>query len=114
MTEIWSDRKKFQVWLEVELAVTEEWARRGVVSRKDWRELKKRCDALLCKGGVDPREVERIEAVTKHDVIAFTTAVAEQVGPAARTVHFGLTSSDVVDTALSILIQRAGVVLLKI
>jgi adenylosuccinate lyase len=113
MTELWSDRKKFQVWLEVELAVTEEWARMGVVPRKDWLELKKRCDLLLKKGGVDPREVERIENITKHDVIAFTTAVAEQVGPVSRTIHFGLTSSDVVDTALSILIQRAGELLKK-
>lgn len=108
MTRIWDDRHRYLVWLEVELAVCQELAQDGKIPRKDWLELKNRTGELIEKGGVDPKRVEFHEAVTKHDVIAFTTAVAEAIGPSSRYIHFGLTSSDVVDTALSILIQRAG------
>src|SRR5262249_40850781 len=64
--------------------------------------------ALHRKGGVDPRRVDAIEKTTRHDLIAFTTAVAEAVGTSSRYVHFGLTSSDVVDSALSLQIQDGG------
>jgi adenylosuccinate lyase len=113
MQAVWSDRTRYRIWLEVELAVCEGLAREGLIPRKDWRDLQKSVTQLLKKGGVDPERVEHHEAVTKHDVIAFTTAVAERIGPISRYVHFGLTSSDVVDTSLSIQIQQAGRILSK-
>ena len=111
MKEVWEDRHRYQVWLRVELAACEEMVRLGLIPRKDWNELRSKCEALLKRGGVRPERVEEHEAVTRHDVIAFTTAVAEEIGPVSRYIHFGLTSSDVVDTALSLLVQRAGGIL---
>ena len=113
MTAIWDDQNRYLVWLEVELAVCEELARMKLIPEKEWRELKKSCAQLVKEGGVDPARVEAIENITRHDVIAFTTAVAEKVGPTSRYIHFGLTSSDVVDTSLSLLIQRAGEILVE-
>jgi adenylosuccinate lyase len=112
MARIWDDRHRYQVWLKVELAVCAELARERLIPPKDWRELKAKCENLLKRGGVDPARVEAHEAVTRHDVIAFTTAVAERIGPISRYIHFGLTSSDVVDTSLSIMIQESGQILL--
>lgn len=112
MSAIWDDRYRYCVWLAVELAVCEEMSREGVIPKKDWASLKKKAIALLNKGGVDPKRVDHHEAITRHDVIAFTTAVAEEIGPVSRYIHFGLTSSDVVDTALSMLVQDAGRILL--
>ncbi len=111
MSWIWDDRHRYLVWLKVEMAVCEELAQEGLIPKSDWSELQKKVKALIKKGGVDPKEVERHEAVTRHDVIAFTTAVADEIGPISRYIHFGLTSSDVVDTALSLLIQDAGQIL---
>lgn len=111
MGRLWDERYRYQVWLRVELAVCEELATKGSIPSKDWKELNRRVLKLLDEGGVDPDRVEFHEAVTRHDVIAFTTAVAERIGPISRYIHFGLTSSDVVDTALSILIQEAGEIL---
>jgi adenylosuccinate lyase len=113
MSSVWDDRRRFQVWLEVELAVSEQLAREKRIPRKDWLELKSQCEKLKRKGGVDPARVDELEKITRHDVIAFTTAVAEKVGPSARYIHFGLTSSDVVDTALCLTIQQAGKILMK-
>ncbi len=112
MASLWEDRYRYQVWLRVELAVCEELARTKVIPAKDWVLLKKKCDALLRSGGVDPKRVDFHESKTRHDVIAFTTAVAEKVGPVSRYIHFGLTSSDVVDTSLSLMIVKAGEILL--
>jgi len=113
MAKIWDDRYRYQVWLRVELAVCEELASAGKIPGADWQDLKCRCEEVLDAGGVDPERVDHHEAITRHDVIAFTTALAEKVGPISRYVHFGLTSSDVVDTALSLIIQEAGAVLIK-
>lgn len=113
MAEIWSDRARLKHWLEVEYAVCEALAGERVISRKDWRELKPKLQKLLRAGGVDPNRVAEIEKTTRHDMIAFTTAVAEKVGPTSRWVHFGLTSSDVIDTALALQLGRAGALLLK-
>lgn len=110
--QIWTDHHRYKVWLQVELAVSEEFAREGMIPAKDWQVLRKKVTALLEKGGVDPARVDAHEKVTKHDVIAFTTAVAEKIGPISRYIHFGLTSSDVVDTALSLLTVNAGEALL--
>jgi adenylosuccinate lyase len=105
MAQIWDDRHRYQVWLRVELAVCAELARERLIPPKDWKELRSKSEELLKRGGVDPKRVDHHEGITRHDVIAFTTAVAEQIGPVSRYIHFGLTSSDVVDTSLSILIK---------
>ena len=113
MDQVWGDRQKYWVWLKVEAAVCEEIAQHGLIPPKDWRLLRGKIKALLEKGGVDPERVHHHEAITRHDVIAFTTAVAEEIGPISRYIHFGLTSSDIVDTALSLLVQESGLLLLS-
>jgi adenylosuccinate lyase len=100
MGAIWSDRRRYQAWLEVELAATDALAESGVVPRDDAQVLRE-------KAAFDIGRIEEIEQTTQHDVIAFTTAVAERVGPAARWLHFGLTSSDVLDTALALQMREA-------
>ncbi|MGK5083748.1 adenylosuccinate lyase [Bdellovibrionota bacterium FG-1] len=111
MAQIWDDRRRYQVWLRVELAVCEEMVGLKLIPKKEWRELQSKVQALLKRGGVDPARVDEHEKVTRHDVIAFTTAVTEQIGPISRYIHFGLTSSDVVDTSLSISVLEAGALL---
>jgi adenylosuccinate lyase len=100
MGAVWSDARRYETWLEVELAATDALAETGVVPLEDARTLRARAS-------VDPARVDEIEQTTQHDVIAFTTAVAEVVGPAARWLHFGLTSSDVLDTALALQMRQA-------
>jgi adenylosuccinate lyase len=95
MGAIWSDARRYQAWLEVELAATDALAAAGVVPPEEARELRARA-------GFDIARIDEIEKTTQHDVIAFTTSVAEQAGPSARWLHFGLTSSDVLDTALAL------------
>src|SRR5688500_856115 len=108
MSGIWEDRNRYLTWLRVEMAVCEELAAQKKIPAADWSELKKKVSQLISKGGVDPSRVDAHEKVTRHDVIAFTTAVAEEIGPISRYVHFGLTSSDVVDTSLSLMMIEAG------
>src|SRR5579864_814750 len=100
MGAIWSDAHRYDTWLEVELATTDALSDAGLVPREDAR-------ALRAQAGFDIARIEAIEQTTQHDVIAFTTAVAERVGPAARWLHFGLTSSDVLDTALALQMRAA-------
>jgi adenylosuccinate lyase len=100
MGAIWSEQRRYDAWLEVELAATDALAAAGVVPAEDARTLRERA-------AFDVARVEEIERTTQHDVIAFTTAVAEQVGPSARWLHFGLTSSDVLDTALALQMRAA-------
>jgi len=95
MGGIWSEQRKYDTWLQVELAATAAAAEAGIVPIEAAREL-------AARASFDIARIEAIEQVTHHDVIAFTTAIAERVGPAARWLHFGLTSSDVVDTAQSL------------
>jgi adenylosuccinate lyase len=90
MGRIWEDQNKYQRWLDVELAVTEALANEGIVPKDAAAEIK-------AKAGFSVERIDQIEAEVKHDVIAFTTSVAEHVGPAAGYFHFGLTSSDVLD-----------------
>jgi len=101
MGALWTDEHKFQTWLAVELAACEAMAKAGQIPRKDWALIRR-------KAAFDVRRIRRIEAEVRHDVIAFLTNVAERVGPAARHVHKGLTSSDVVDTALSVNLVKAA------
>ena len=100
MGRVWSDQHRYETWLLVEVAAAEAMAEAGVIPAEAARDIRA-CTV------VDAARIEEIEATTQHDVIAFTTAVAEQVGPSARWLHFGLTSSDVLDTALAIQMREA-------
>jgi adenylosuccinate lyase len=100
MSRIWSDQSRFGAWLEVELAATEVLAERGVVPREALQAIRE-------KARFDVARIDEIEREVKHDVIAFVSTVAENVGPEGRWLHYGLTSSDVVDTALALLMVRA-------
>jgi adenylosuccinate lyase len=106
MGSIWSDQRRYETWLAVELAATDAMAETGLVPTDAARELR-------AKAAFDIRRIEEIEQVTQHDVIAFTTAVAERVGPAARWLHFGLTSSDVIDTAQAIQMREGCDLIVK-
>ena len=107
MARIWSDETKLARWLEVELAALEGWAELGAVPRAAVDEIADRAVVP------SPARVAEIEAETHHDVAAFVDAVAEQLGEEGRFFHYGLTSSDVVDTALSLQIREAGRLLLQ-
>ena len=100
MGRLWSDQRKYETWLQVETAAAEAMARAGIVPMEAARDIRER-------GRFDVARIEEIEQVTQHDVIAFTTAVAEHVGPSARWLHFGLTSSDVIDTAQALQMREA-------
>ncbi|HYF79013.1 MAG TPA: adenylosuccinate lyase, partial [Symbiobacteriaceae bacterium] len=105
MARLWSSENRFQKWLEVELLACEAWAQLGHLNKGEVEELKNRSFTV---DGEFVKRVEEIEAVTRHDVIAFTQACAERIGhPSARLIHYGLTSTDVVDTALSAVINEA-------
>ena len=101
MGRIWEDQNKYQRWLDVELAVTETLAANGIVPKDAAAEIK-------AKANFSVDRINEIELETKHDVIAFTTSVAEFVGPSARYFHFGLTSSDVLDTAMALQVADAS------
>ncbi|HEX8136477.1 MAG TPA: adenylosuccinate lyase [Pyrinomonadaceae bacterium] len=100
MGALWSEENKFRKWLEVELAVCEVHAEMGTIPREAVVEIKSRARFTV-------ERINEIEKTTDHDVIAFTTALAESIGEAARFVHYGLTSSDVVDTANALLLRDA-------
>jgi len=110
MGAVWSDKNRFQQWLEVELAATEALADLGVVPAEDAR-------LLRLHAGFDVARIFEIEEITKHDVIAFTTAVAETMaaaghGASSRWLHYGLTSTDVVDTAQALQLRQASKILI--
>src|SRR5579883_501135 len=104
MGRIWSDENRFQTWLAVEVAATETLAEAGMVPREAAKAIRERAGFRL-------ERIQEIEAEVRHDVIAFTTAVAEIVGPHARWFHYGLTSNDVVDTAQALLIGQASAII---
>jgi len=105
MGRIWSDQRRYETWLLVETAAAEAMASAGIVPPDAARDIRER-------GGFDIARIEAIEQTTQHDVIAFTTAVAERIGPSARWLHFGLTSSDVIDTAQALQMREACDVIL--
>ncbi|MBX3728670.1 MAG: adenylosuccinate lyase [Candidatus Sumerlaeia bacterium] len=105
MKDLWTEQAKFASWLEVELAVCEYWAGVGRIPPDD-------LETICTLAEIDVARIEEIEATVRHDVIAFTTQLAEKIGPASRFVHMGLTSSDVVDTALALRLKRAGSLLI--
>jgi adenylosuccinate lyase len=104
MGRIWSDENRFRTWLAVEIAATETLAEAGIVPKDAARAIRERADFSLDR-------IHEIEAEVRHDVIAFTTAVAEIVGSQARWFHYGLTSNDVVDTAQALLIGQASLII---
>ncbi|MGI9035530.1 MAG: adenylosuccinate lyase [Pyrinomonadaceae bacterium] len=106
MGAIWSPQNKFQKWLDVEIAAAEVHAEDGIIPQNALAEIKS-------KSAFTVERINEIEKTTDHDVIAFTTNLAENIGAAARFVHYGLTSSDVVDTANALLLKESCEVLLK-
>lgn len=104
MRAIWTEQNKFQAWLEVELYSCEAWAELGVIPKEDVALLRE-------KATFDIDRIYEIELETRHDVIAFTRAVSETVGPERKWVHYGLTSTDVVDTANGYLLRQANTIL---
>ena len=100
MAKLWSDQHRFDVMLEVEMLVCEALARRGVIPSEA-------VDVIRRKARVEPARVDEIEAEVKHDVIAFVTAAAESIGPEGRFLHYGMTSSDVLDTAFAVLLVES-------
>ena len=106
MGRIWSDQRRYETWLLVETAAAEAMAAAGLVPAEAARDIRER-------GAFDIARIEEIEQTTQHDVIAFTTAVAENVGPSARWLHFGMTSSDAIDTAQALQMREACDLILK-
>lgn len=106
MARIWEPGHKYQKWLDVEIAACEAWAKQGEIPAKSLATIKK-------KAAFNVRRIDKIEKTVKHDLIAFLTSVAENIGPDARFVHKGLTSSDIVDTAQAVLMREAADIILK-
>lgn len=106
MTSIWEDKFKFDTWLKIEILACEARAKKGEIPDTD-------LEVIKSKANFDIKRVLEIEETTKHDVIAFLTNVAEYVGPASRHIHYGMTSSDILDTTLSYQMKTAGEILLK-
>jgi len=106
MGRIWSDENKYQKWLQVELLVCEAWASLGKIPQEALEQIK-------AKARVDPKRIEELEQVTRHDVAAFVMQLEEAVGEAGRYIHMGLTSYDIVDTSLSLLLREAAQLILE-
>lgn len=106
MGRLWKSENRFQKWLDVEIAVCEAWAKLGEIPEDALKVIKE-------KAKFDIARIDEIEKTVKHDVIAFLTSVSEFVGPESRFIHKGLTSSDVVDTALSLLMREASDIIIE-
>ncbi|MBH0231463.1 adenylosuccinate lyase [Halobacillus yeomjeoni] len=106
MGAIWTEENRYQAWLEVELLACEAWSELGVIPADDVQKLRE-------KASFDVERIHEIEAETRHDVVAFTRAVSETVGEERKWVHYGLTSTDVVDTALSYQLKQANEIIRK-
>ena len=100
MGAIWTDQNKFSIWLKIEILACEAMNKLGHVPSADLKRIQKRADFNV-------KKIDKIEAKVNHDVIAFLTNVAEYVGPSARFIHRGLTSSDILDTALAVQMVQA-------
>ncbi|KMY45912.1 adenylosuccinate lyase [Bacillus sp. FJAT-27916] len=105
MGAIWTEENRFKAWLEVEILACEAWAELGAIPKEDVKALRE-------NASFDVSRIKEIEAETRHDVVAFTRAVSETLGEERKWVHYGLTSTDVVDTALSYLLKQANEILL--
>ncbi|MDN5353552.1 MAG: adenylosuccinate lyase [Candidatus Cloacimonadota bacterium] len=106
MAKIWKLQNRFQKMLEVELAACRAMYELGIIPQQDWKNIENKAD-------FDIDRIAEIEKTTKHDVIAFLTSIAEFVGPSARWIHYGMTSSDVLDTATSLQLKQAGELILR-
>ncbi|MGZ8296585.1 MAG: adenylosuccinate lyase, partial [Allosphingosinicella sp.] len=106
MSSIWAPEARFRIWFEIEAHALDAMADLGIVPRSA-------AEAVWAKGGFDVERIDTIEAEVKHDVIAFLTSVAEHVGPEARFLHQGMTSSDVLDTCLAVQLKRASDLLIE-
>ncbi len=106
MGKIWEDQFKFETWLKIEILACEARYKLGQIPEEDFNEIK-------TKAKFDINRIHQIEETTKHDVIAFLTNVAENIGPASRHIHYGMTSSDILDTALAYQMKTAGEILLN-
>ena len=106
MGAIWTEENKFKAWLEVEILADEAWAELGVIPKEDVAKIRQNASFNIDR-------IYEIEKETRHDVVAFTRAVSETLGEEKKWVHYGLTSTDVVDTAWSYLIKQANTILLK-
>src|SRR3979411_2686876 len=113
MGRIWSDQHRYETWLLVETAAAEAMAPAGTTPAAACISPADAARDIRERGAFDVARIEEIEQITQHDVIAFTTAVAEKVGPSARWLHFGMTSSDVLDTALALQMREACDVILS-
>jgi adenylosuccinate lyase len=106
MGKIWTDQRKFEAWLQIELLVCEALSQSGEIPAEAVREIKE-------KASFDIRRIDEIEKETKHDVLAFLTNVGESIGPLSRYLHYGLTSSDILDTSLAMLLKEASALILQ-
>jgi adenylosuccinate lyase len=106
MARIWTDQRKYETWLEIELLVCEALSRLGKIPAEAAREIRE-------KARFNAQRVDEIEKVTKHDIIAFLTSVGESIGPLSRYLHYGLTSSDILDTSYAMLLKEASDLILR-
>lgn len=106
MAKIWTEQRKFETWLQIELVVCEVLAEQGEIPREAVQEIKK-------KASFQVDRINELEKTTKHDVIAFLTNVGDSIGPLSRYLHYGLTSSDILDTSLALLLREASDLILK-
>lgn len=106
MGVIWTEENKYKAWLEVEILACEAWAELGVIPKEDVKAIRE-------KASFSVQRIDEIEQETRHDVVAFTRAVSETLGPERKWIHYGLTSTDVVDTALSYLLKQANEIIRK-
>lgn len=106
MASIWSPENRFQKWLEIEILACEAFAARGEIPKKSLKNIKERA-------GFEIERIDEIEKTTRHDVVAFLTDVSEKVGEDSRYIHMGLTSSDILDTSLAVLLREASEILIQ-
>jgi len=106
MAKVWTEQRKFETWLEIELLVCEALSQLGEIPAEAVREIRKRAS-------FDIHRIDEIEKVTKHDVLAFLTNVGESIGPLSKYLHYGLTSSDILDTSLAMLLKEASEIILQ-
>jgi adenylosuccinate lyase len=106
MSKNWTMQAKYQAWLDVELAVVKAWNKLGLIPKEDAKKIVK-------NAGFSVERIDEIEAVTKHDLIAFTTSVAESLGEESRWFHYGMTSSDTVDSAVALQMKRSLEIVIK-
>lgn len=114
MRGLWTEQRKFQIWLQIELLASEALVKEGVVPKADFTKLKAGIDQCLADTGALTGRAKELEKTLNHDVIGFTTAVAEKINdPASRWLHFGLTSSDVGDTAYAVQMKESAGILIE-